>query len=93
MKELRVMYQHISRETFEKALTELGQDPSQYRGQRLHLEGFCELYTIEEAEAIDAIENGMIQAHYDYKKDCIWIDALEAAHYYYCNHNNSLKFD
>ena len=84
------MYQPISRETFEMALTELGQDPSLYKGQRLAFAGFCELYSIDEEDALDAVEAGLIQAHYDYQNDCIWIDALEAAHFYYC-HFNSIK--
>ena len=41
-------------------------------------------YEVKEDTLIDAIEAKKLYAHYDYKNDVIWIDALEAAHFYYC---------
>jgi hypothetical protein len=78
------MSYQVSKETFEKALIEMGHDPSQYRGKRLSLSNLCELYEIDEETVIHAIDKHMVSAHYDYKNDVIWIDALDAAHFYYC---------
>jgi hypothetical protein len=69
---------------FEKAMTELGHDPDNYRGKKLSLEGMSELYEIEVDAILDAIKQKAIGAHYDYLADTIWIDALDAAHFYFC---------
>jgi len=82
------MFEQVTRQNFEQALLELGQDPAHYKGKRLNLKGFCELYEQSEEAALDAIEIGLMEAHYDYKNDCIWVDALDAAHYYYCHCGN-----
>lgn len=74
----------VNKEMFAKALSELGHDPQQFAGKRLSLNGFCELYELHEDHVLDAIENRHIAAHYDFRNDTIWIDALDAAHYFYC---------
>ena len=74
----------VSKRDFELALRELGHNPDDYRGKRLSLAGMCGLYEIEESLVIEAIRSRFIAAHYDYGKDTIWIDALDAAHFYYC---------
>jgi hypothetical protein len=38
---------------------------------------------------MDAVDLKKIAAHYDYRNDVIWVDALEAAHFYYCVRNES----
>jgi hypothetical protein len=78
------MSNQITKETFERALIEMGHDPSQYKGKRLSLTNLCELYELEEDIVINAIDKDLVSAHYDYKNDIIWIDALDAAHFYYC---------
>lgn len=74
----------ITKETFESALRELGHDPNHYRGKRLTLQNLCKLYELEQETVIHAIDNDLVCAHYDYRNDTIWVDALDAAHYYYC---------
>lgn len=69
---------------FKKALTELGHNPKDFEGKKLPLQTMCEIYQFEEDEIIKIIENKKLSAHYDYQNDSIWIDALEAAHYFYC---------
>ena len=79
----------VSKEAFAKALTELGHDPEQYRGQRLALAGMCELYGLDVDAVLDAIEHRLVAAHYDYFNDTIWVDALDAAHFYFCIRHES----
>lgn len=76
----------ISKEHFVDALLELGHDPEVYIGQRLSLAGMAKLYEIDEEALLDVIESKLISAHYDYMKDTIWVDALEAAYFYFCVH-------
>ena len=79
----------VSKDAFAKALTELGHDPEQYRGQRLALAGMCELYELEVDAVLDAIEHRQVAAHYDYFNDTICVDALDAAHFYFCIRHES----
>lgn len=74
----------VSKDAFALALRELGHDPDSYRGQRLSLGGMCELYEVAQDAVLEAIELRQIAAHYDYMNDTIWVDALDAAHFYYC---------
>ena len=74
----------ISKEDFAKALTELGHDANAYQGKKLSLSGMANLYEVEQDSILDAIEMKVLSAHYDFLNDTIWIDALEAAHFYYC---------
>jgi hypothetical protein len=74
----------ITREEFAFALREMGHNPEDYRGKQLSLDAMCEVYDIDEDIVIEAIKLAHINAHYDYRKDTIWIDALDAAHFYYC---------
>ena len=74
----------VGKSMFKKALVELGHDPGHYEGKRISLGGMCELYELEQDFVLDAIESKEITAHYDYFNDSIWIDALDAAHFYYC---------
>lgn len=83
------MSPQVSKEMFSSALRDLGIDPAEYSGQRLTLEGMCELYEIEEAAIMDAVDLKKIAAHYDYRNDVIWVDALEAAHFYFCVRNEA----
>ena len=86
------MSQQISREIFETALTELGHDPGDYRGKRLSLSQMSELYDLEQDIILDAVDQCLVSVHYDYQKDVIWVDALEAAHFFYCLKSNSALF-
>jgi hypothetical protein len=79
--------QQINKTEFSKALMELGHDPSDYEGKRLSLSSMCELYELSQETILDAIDQDLVSAHYDYKNDTIWIDALEAAHFFYCFRN------
>jgi len=74
----------ISKETFAEALMEMGHDPQTYRGKKLSLVGMSDLYGIEADLILDAIDSRHLSAHYDYNNDTIWIDALDAAHFFYC---------
>lgn len=79
----------VDRDMFKKALQELGHHPMQYEGKRLSLSGMAELYELEEDIIIDAIHSKKVAAHYDYINDTIWIEALEAAHFFYCIRNEA----
>ena len=74
----------VSKEVFATALRELGHDPGMYQGQRLSLAGMCELYDLDQDAVLDAIDLRHIAAHYDYHNDTIWVDALDAAHFFFC---------
>ncbi len=74
----------ITKEVFAQALTEMGHNPADYDGQRLSLAGMCELYDIDKELVLEAIDLNHLAAHYDYRADTIWVDALEAAHFFYC---------
>lgn len=76
-------YRQITIEVFKKALIELGQDPKVFEGKRLPLDKMADLYNLSEDRIMDAVEAKHLAAHYDYQKDTIWVDALEAAYYYY----------
>lgn len=82
----------INKEYFKKALVELGHDPNQWIGKRLALSAMSELYQIDENYIVDAIKDKLIDAHYDYKKDIIWVDALDAAHFFFCIKNEAHMF-
>ena len=79
----------ISKEHFVDALLELGHNPEEYVGQKLSLSGMSELYEINENSLLDVIESKNLSAHYDYKNDTIWVDALEAAYFYFCVHQSA----
>lgn len=83
------MSPQVSKEMFSTALREMGLNPEEFSGQRLTLEGMCKLYELEEDAVMDAVDLKKIAAHYDYRNDVIWVDALEAAHFYYCVKNES----
>jgi hypothetical protein len=74
----------VTKEEFGEALREMGHDPNVYIGQRLSLSGMCELYGLEQDLILDAIDLRHIAAHYDYHNDTIWVDALDAAHFFFC---------
>ena len=85
------MTMQVDKESFSRALRELGHDPLVYQGQKISLEKMAQLYEFSQENLLDAIERKVLSAHYDYTNDTIWIDALEAAHFYYCVHSD-LKF-
>lgn len=74
----------VGKADFKKALSELGHDPTRFEGKRLSLSGMCELYELEQDFVLEAIDRKEVAAHYDYFLDTIWVDALDAAHFYYC---------
>ena len=77
----------VSKLDFELALSELGHNPEEYRNKKISLHGMSELYDIDEDLILEAIDKKMISAFYDYKLDTIWIDALDAAYFFYCLRN------
>lgn len=83
------MSPQIDKKNFKKALEEMGHDPNQWKGKRLTLDGMSKLYEIEERNILEAIKKKLIDAHYDYTQDTIWVDALDAAHFYYCIKNEA----
>lgn len=85
------METQISKDIFKKALRELGHDPLDYEGKKLTLTNMCEIYEFSQDELIEKIENKRLSAHYDYRSDCIWVDALEAAHFFYCQKSSIYK--
>jgi hypothetical protein len=74
----------VTKEAFASALLDMGHNPDDYAGKRLSLAGMCELYDLEEDTILEAIELRHIAAHYDYMNDTIWVDALDAAHFFFC---------
>lgn len=74
----------VCKESFAAALRDLGHNPDDYRGKRLTFAGMCELYELPQDVILEAIDRRHIAAHYDYMADTIWVDALDAAHFYYC---------
>ncbi len=74
----------VSKDDFALALKEMGHDPEDYHGKKLSLRGMAELYEIDEDIIVEAIDLNHIAAHYDYLSDTVWVDALDAAHFYYC---------
>lgn len=74
----------VTKEAFASALRELGHNPDDYTGKRLSLTGMCELYQLKQDSVLEAIELRHIAAHYDYMNDTIWVDALDAAHFFFC---------
>lgn len=77
----------VNKEDFELALKELGYNPDDYRFKKLSLSGMSKLYDMDEDLILEAIGKKMLQAHYDYKLDAIWIEALDAAYFFYCIKN------
>lgn len=74
----------VDKASFRSALRELGHDPNHYMGKKLSIDGMAHLYELETDVILDAIDRRHIAAHYDYTNDTIWVDALDAAHFYYC---------
>ncbi len=82
----------ITRDEFVSALSELGHKPEDYIGKRLSLNGMSELYDLEQDIILEAIDRHHIGAHYDYRNDTIWVDALDAAHFFYCVQNEAALY-
>ena len=74
----------VNKTMFKSALIELGHNPDDYSGKRLSVDGMAKLYEMDSDVILDAIQHKSISAHYDYANDTIWVDALDAAHFYYC---------
>lgn len=74
----------VDKKAFASALVEMGHNPSDYAGKKLSVDGMSSLYEIDSELILDAIDRKNIAAHYDYINDTIWVDALDAAHFYYC---------
>jgi hypothetical protein len=89
---MRGLASQVSKEDFVSALKELGHDPAFYEGKKLSLDAMSQLYEIDENIILDAIDRRKVNAHYDYGTDTIWVDALEAAHFYYCSCNEMSLF-
>lgn len=79
----------VEKKVFAQALREMGHNPEDYLGKRLSLTGMCELYELDQEHILTAIERKLIDAHYDYSRDTIWVDALDAAHFYFCIRNEA----
>lgn len=74
----------IDKASFASALKELGHDPLMFQGQKISMTNMAKAYNFNQEQLLEAIEKKALSAHYDYMNDTIWIDALEAAHFYYC---------
>ena len=74
----------VDQKMFAKALRELGHDPDQYSGKKLAIDEVERVFELDRSDILDAIEAKLITAHYDYKTDIIWLDALQTAHFYFC---------
>ena len=85
----RGMSPQVEKDDFRKALEEMGHDPNTWKGKRLTLGGMSELYELDEKYILEAIRKKHIDAHYDCTGDQIWVDALDAAHFYYCIKNEA----
>ena len=82
----------VDKASFKQALIELGHDPYSYEGKRLTITSMCQLYEFYHDFILDAIDRKELAAHYDYMQDTIWLDALDAAHYYYCLKTTKLLY-
>lgn len=82
----------VSKDEFLAAMAELGHNPDVYRGKKLSLSHMCKVYDLEQDSIIEAIDRKFLTAHYDYFADTIWIDALDAAHFFYCIKSNAAIF-
>lgn len=79
----------VTKDAFASALQEMGHNPDDYAGKKLPLSGMCELYQLKYDTVLEAIELRHIAAHYDYMNDTIWVDALDAAHFFFCIRNEA----
>ncbi len=74
----------VERDMFIKALQELGINPKEFEGQKLSLKNMAEIYDFQYDALLEAVQNSMLKVYYSYTEDTMWVDALEAAHFYYC---------
>ena len=73
----------ISKEIFVQAMAELGHDPKAYSGKKISLSDVAELYDMSIEILHEAIARNHLTAYYA-SKDQIFVDAIDAAHLYYC---------
>lgn len=81
--------QQIEKSYFIKALVELGHNLEEYQGKKLNLIDMSKIYEIEPEVILEAIEKKIVPGNYDYQSDTIWIDAIEAAYFYFCIKNEA----
>ena len=73
-------------QVYSVALEELGIDSGVFSGEMLSLVQVSNNYRIEYEEIITAIEADQLHTHYDYMRDEILVDSLEAAYFAHCIH-------
>ena len=71
---------------FTVALEELGINVCDFNGKVLSLVELSDRYDIDYEDVISAIEADQLHTHYNYMRDEILVDALEAAYFAHCIH-------
>lgn len=72
------------KEIFKQAVEDLGHEISFMENQRISIETFSDSYGVPMELIVEAIENKRLQVHYDYEKEVVWLDVLEACYFSYC---------
>ena len=83
--------QQITKKDFALAMEELGHDPKRFQGKKINLVDMAKIYNYKIPYLLDEIEQKTLEAHYDYVSDKIWIDAFDAAFFYYCDQSENYK--
>ena len=74
----------VDRKIFAKALKELGHNPDRYLGKKISLTDMAFVYGFSQESLLEAVKKNALTANYDYEKDIVWVDAIDAAHFFYC---------
>jgi len=72
------------KEIFKQAVEDLGHELSFMENQRITLEMFSNSYNVSMELILEAIEKKKLEVHYDYEKEIVWLDLLEACYFSYC---------
>ena len=68
---------------FKRAIEKLGHKTSFMENKRISVEKFSKSYAIPMEIILKAIEQKKIHVHYDYSKEIVWLDLLEACYFSY----------
>lgn len=69
---------------FKQAVEDLGHEISFLENKRISIKKFSQEYHVPLKMILKAIEEKKLGAHYDYKKEEVWLDLLEACYFSYC---------
>lgn len=69
---------------FRRAIEDLGHEISFMENQKITIKQFSTEYSVPMELILKSIEEKKLQAHYDYKKEVVWLDLLDACYFSYC---------